>query len=61
MRYLFPKLSDKSKISSWALSAMDWAIGNSVITGSNGKVNPLGTATRAEAVSMLYKYKKSIK
>lgn len=57
----YSKFSDKSKISSWALSAMDWAIGNSVITGSNGKVNPLGTATRAEAVSMLYKYKKSIK
>ena len=57
----YSKFSDKSKISSWALSAMDWAIGNSVITGSNGKVNPLGTATRAEAVSMLYKYRKSIK
>ena len=40
---------------------MDWAVGNSVIKGSNGKINPLGTATRAEAISMIYKYRQSIK
>ena len=57
----YSKFSDKSKISAWALSAMDWAVGNSVIKGSNGKINPLGTATRAEAVSMIYKYRQSIK
>ena len=31
------------------------------ITGSNGKLLPTGTATRAEAVSMIYKYCTKIK
>ena len=40
---------------------MNWAVGSGVITGSNGYLNPQGTATRAEAASMLYKYCLNIK
>ena len=48
--------SDKSKVSSWALNQVKWAVGAGVITGSNGKLNPKGSATREETASMIYKY-----
>ena len=40
---------------------MNWAVGAGVITGSNGKLSPQGNATRAEAVSMIYKYCTKVK
>ncbi len=55
------KYKDSNKISSYAKYAMNWAIGNGVITGSEGRINPQGKATRAEAASMLYKYCTNIK
>ena len=48
--------SDYKKVASYATTAVRWAVGNGVITGSNGKLNPKGNATRAEAASMIYKY-----
>lgn len=53
--------SDGSYVSQYAIPAMKWAVGNSVITGNNNKLNPKGTATRAETASMIYKYCKNIK
>ena len=55
------KFSDGLKVSSFAKDAMEWAVGSGVITGSNGKLNPKGTATRAEVASMLYKYCRKVK
>ena len=55
------KFKDASKISSYAKWGMNWAVGSGVITGSNGYLNPQGTATRAEAASMIYKYCLNIK
>ena len=53
---------DSSKVSSWALSQVKWAVASKVITGNeNGTLNPTGTATRAEAASMLYKYCMKVK
>ena len=40
---------------------MNWAVGTGVITGSQGKLLPLGNATRAEAASMIYKYCTKVK
>ena len=57
----FSKFKDSSKISSYAKWGMNWAVGNKIINGSNGKLNPQGTATRAEAAAMLSNYCKSIK
>ena len=37
-------------------TAMKWAVGTKVITGSNNKLNPKGTATRAETAAMIQKY-----
>ena len=57
----FSKFKDSNKVSSYAKWGMNWAIGNKIINGSNGKLNPQGTATRAEAAAMLSNYCKSIK
>lgn len=56
------KFKDGSKVSGFAKAGMQWAVGSGVITGtSQGILNPQGTATRAEAASMLYKYCMNIK
>ncbi len=55
------KFKDSSKVSSYAQWGMKWAVGNKIINGSNGNLNPQGTATRAEAAAMLSNYCKTIK
>ncbi len=57
----FTKFKDSDKISSYAKWGMNWAVGNKIINGSNGNLNPQGTATRAEAAAMLSNYCKTIK
>ena len=58
--------SDGTKVSTHAKTAMQWAVGTGVITGNDttsGKktLTPQGTATRAEAASMIYKYCTKVK
>ena len=52
--------ADSSRVDSWALPAMRWAVQNGVISGStsNGKryLKPLDNATRAETATMLVYY-----
>ena len=51
------KFKDYKKISNYAKSSMEWAVGKGVITGNDdGTLNPQGTATRAEGVAMIQKY-----
>ena len=57
----FTKFKDSDKISSYAKWGMNWAVGNKIINGSNGNLNPQGTATRAEAAAMLSNYCRIIK
>lgn len=47
--FTFP---DRSNISSWATTAMRWAVNRGIINGSDGLLNPKGTATRAEVAQM---------
>ncbi len=47
---------DSDKVSGYALSAMEWAVGNGIITGKSGRLEPAGQATRAEAATMLSRY-----
>lgn len=49
---------DKNKVSNYALSAMQWAVGTGVITGNaqTKTLNPKGNATRAESAAMIQKY-----
>ncbi len=49
--------ADKDKVSDWATDAMKWAIGKDIISGKgNGKIDPSGTATRAEIAAILMRF-----
>ena len=49
--------TDTGKISRWALSAMQWAVGSGLMSGtSSTTLAPLGTSERAQAASVLMKY-----
>lgn len=52
------KFKDGNSVTSYAKSAMQWAVEKGVITGNPGTntLNPLATTSRAEAASMLFKY-----
>ena len=55
--YDLNKFTDGKKITAYAKESMQWAIVNEVISGKdNGtRLDPLGTATRAECSKMLLK------
>lgn len=57
------KFADWYKVTGYARPAMSWAVATGVITGKyNGtKVDPQGTASRAEAAGMIYNYCTKIK
>jgi hypothetical protein len=51
------KFSDANKVSDYATDALKWAVGLKIINGNtDGTVNPLGTATRAEVAQILLNY-----
>ncbi len=51
------KYTDADQISSWAVSAMKWAYAEGIISGvGNGKLDPGGSATRAQAATMLMRF-----
>ena len=51
------KFRDAKQISSWAESAMAWAVEQKIISGmGNGKLAPKVTATRAEIATVFYNY-----
>lgn len=43
---------DTGKVSSFAVEAMKWATSHGIINGSDGKLNPKGTATRAQVAQV---------
>ncbi|MCR5847229.1 MAG: DUF6273 domain-containing protein [Lachnospiraceae bacterium] len=46
--------NDKASIATWALPSMKWAVTQGIISGKgNGKVDPVGNATRAECAAMI--------
>lgn len=48
--------TDADNVSSYATNAMKWAVGAGIITGSGSKLNPQGSATRAQVAAMLHRY-----
>ncbi len=53
----FAGFTDSAAVSSYASEALNWAIGNGIITGKSGnKLDPKGGATRAEAAAMMMRY-----
>ena len=45
--------TDGDQVSDWAEYAMKWAVAEGLMNGSNNALNPLGTASRAEAAQVL--------
>ncbi|WP_369299063.1 leucine-rich repeat protein [uncultured Neglectibacter sp.] len=51
------QFKDNASVSGFAGAAMAWAVGTGVLTGkSNGNLDPLGRATRAEGSAMLQRF-----
>jgi|GEM_PF-1982398 len=47
---------DASNVSGFAAEAMKWAVGNGIISGDNGKLNPQGTANRAVCAMIIMRF-----
>ena len=47
---------DAAAVSEWAVSAVNWAVGQGLINGINGKLLPGGSATRAQTAAILMRY-----
>ena len=45
---------DAGKVSIWARQAMTWAATHGIIKGDGGRLNPQGTATRAQVAQIFY-------
>ncbi len=53
--------TDASNVSSWAVSAMQWAVVNGIITGTTPTtLSPSGSATRAQVATVLMQFCKNI-
>ncbi len=51
------KFTDRGKTSYWAVSALQWAAEQKIVSGKgNGILDPRGKATRAEVAAMLMRY-----
>ena len=49
--------ADGDQVSDWAVSAMNWAVGQGIVNGKgNSTLDPQGTASRAEVAKMLMVY-----
>ena len=48
--------TDASDVSAYALSALQWATGEKILTGSNGALNPQAPAARAHLAAILHRY-----
>ena len=48
--------SDAASVSTYAADAMQWAVANGIVNGSNGKLNPKNNATRAEVAAILMRF-----
>ena len=48
--------TDVASVSSYAVNAMQWAVANSIVNGSNGKLNPQNNATRAQVAAILMRF-----
>ena len=53
-----PEFADHSQIAAWAAEAMSWGCTRGILTGkSANRVDPTGTATRAEAAAMIVRFR----
>ena len=50
------RFTDASSVSAWAVPAMQWAVGQGLIQGSNGLLRPQANASRAEVATILMRF-----
>ena len=50
------QFTDASSVSAWAVPAMQWAVGQGLIQGSNGQLRPQANASRAEVATILMRF-----
>ncbi len=48
--------ADSANVSAYSVGAMQWAVENDIVNGSDGKLNPKDTATRAEVAMILMRF-----
>ena len=48
--------ADANSVSRYAVEAMQWAVSTGLISGMDGKLNPQGSATRAQVATMLMRF-----
>ena len=54
------RFTDASSVSTWAVPAMQWAVGQGLIEGSNGLLRPQANASRAEVAAILMRFVQKI-
>ena len=52
--------TDKASVSAWAVPAMQWAVGQGLIEGSNELLRPQANASRAEVAAILMRFAQKI-
>ena len=50
------QFSDVDSLPGWSVAPFAWAVEQGIIVGMDGKLAPKGTATRAQAAAVLYRY-----
>ena len=48
--------TDRANVSTYATTAMQWAIGKGYITGIGTKLDPKGNATRAQVAVIIHRF-----
>ena len=54
------RFTDKASVSAWAVPAVNWAVGQGLIEGSNGLLRPQANASRAEVAAILMRFAQKI-
>ena len=47
--------ADAASVSGWAVDVVRWAVGSGLMNGKNGRIDPAGLTTRAEAAALLHR------
>lgn len=50
--------ADGNAVCDWARAAMNWAVECGLVKGSNGLLDPQGSATRAQVAAILHRFMK---
>ena len=54
------RFTDRDRISAYAVPAMNWAVGQGLLQGAGGRLDPQGTASRAQVATILMRFLKLI-